>query len=205
MSVSAIVVSKAPHYRLTTIATCRSDGGVGADVADAALARMIDVASAVIARYCRRVFAQETVRETICGGASALRLARRPISTIISITCAGMAVAPEEYETDGAAIYRLAGGARAPWWRGPISIEYVGGYALPDAETPTLPPDLEQAALNEVTAAVAGGGRDPTLTAEEIIGIGRWSYGVAGRSDASPFRHPGTRALVDPYREVAVR
>lgn len=194
-----VVVTPASNFRLTTIDHCRADIGIGADVSDATLGRMIDAASSRIATYCRRTFARETLREIVDGGADRLLLSRGPVVSVASVM-AGSAIILSNVDLDlsGDALCRASG----RWWPfGGWAVEYVAGYALPGEPGDNLPAEIEQAAMNEIAAMLAAKGRDPTVTAESISGVGSYSYGTAAAvRGGQPFVHPGTLALVEPYR-----
>jgi len=106
-------------------------------------------ASDEIARYCNRVFAQETVTETFLdiNGHSKLFLERYPVKEIISVNNNGVLMPPNtNWQIDmlsGKMIHR------AGYFSVPTTVTYTGGYELPFES----PPSLRQAAILAVREA----------------------------------------------------
>lgn len=117
---------------------------------------MIKWASAEVARMCNRVFAQETVIETVMQlEGPRVYLSHWPIKTITEVSEAGVVlVGNTDYfldKTNG--VLHRAGGA---FWGLPTVVKYIGGYDLPQK----APPELSSAVLlvtrEAVTAAKKG-------------------------------------------------
>src|SRR5450759_693293 len=89
MLTTTAVTDTADTYDLTVLATVKAELGITDRDEDENLARWINQASGVIAKYCNRVFAQETLSDTFrlkwreCE--EILVLSRFPVSSIASV------------------------------------------------------------------------------------------------------------------------
>ena len=197
------VVTPANSTRLTTLERARALLSFPPGQ-DALALRSIDVASAIVADWCRRPFARETVRETlpICPGDSIL-LARSPVTSFMSVVQGETTLDPAEYAYDAelGRLYRQdAAGYLFRWW-GPLAITYVAGYTLPaDSGTWTLPLPVERAAILLAGAALSTTERDPLVRTETVEGVGSTTWWVPG---ASGLPSPEAESLLQPYRRVA--
>lgn len=139
---------------------------------------MIEQASAAIVTECHREFARATYVETVAGyGAPQLMLARRPIVSITSIVHNSTPIIDFTVEDpDAAILFRRAtwmwtagvGWALNDWVRPnteepQFTVTYVAGYLLPRDPTPTLPKDVERAAIETVKTWFISRDRDPSL------------------------------------------
>lgn len=200
---SITVDTAAPSKDLTTLPNVK--GVLGLDMSeDAYILQRIRRISSAIERHCRRVFARETVTETLPGnGRTLLLLSRTPIVSISSLTIDGDAqTAPDDYsirDREVGSLFREKGWPSSEYDRGSftpqgsnqfkesISVTYVGGYVLPsfaDVDDPvTLPPEIEDAAIEIFKTWDAGRTRDPNLLSERI---GDWAatYGSSTRINA---------------------
>lgn len=146
------------------------------------LAEMIATASAMVAAYCGRprigahkpTFGRATLRQTerITTARACILLDDWLNPAITSITVDGVALADEDWELDGARLYRLSGDVRI-WWRiGVVVVTYQTGYTLLD----DLPHEVEQAALLTLGNLIAQRGADPNVRSESIAGVASVSY-----------------------------
>lgn len=92
------VVTPAQSYDLTVLATVKAELGITDRSEDENLTRWIKQASDVIAKYCNRVFAQETVSETfrLATRESNLLLSRYPVVSIAAVQETGETLAASQ-------------------------------------------------------------------------------------------------------------
>ena len=187
------IITPATNRMLTTLDAVYARGVVDEDTADDnAVEAMIRSASAAVERYCGRVFARETVKETfrVCS-AQVLQLSRLPVTSVTSVTMAGDTIDSDDYEFDSetGAIYKLYGDYPAVW-AGKIEITYVGGYILPtdiNDSAATLPADVEEAVISMVGSVYASQSTATTgaVRAEEVDGLGRIEYATSTASQSA--------------------
>jgi hypothetical protein len=163
-------------------------------------------ASAAIVSWCGRAFAQETVREVWRpeGCLQSLSLARFPVTNIASVVEDGTTLASTDYEVDAESglLWRLSSDERTTWRARKITVQYTGGYILPDAANRTLPHDVQRACILMVTAAWLAKGRDPMLRSESAQDVGQVSYlDPRAGMESMP---PQAAALLQPYRVFTV-
>lgn len=171
------VLTPAASHDLTTLEAVKAELEVTGTLDDTVIAALIRQASATIARFCRRVFALETVRQVVtiygrldqAAGAEFLFLDRTPVAEIVSITVDGIALAPADYELDAenGKLFRLSGGYPVGWWGCRTVIVYRAGYDL----LPGLPHDIERAAVDLVKRYYYGRSRDPALRSEQVLDV----------------------------------
>lgn len=184
------VIAAASTYDLTTLATFKEEVEATGTADDQFISQLIRQASGDIARYCNRVFAAETVRETFrintgllypgcgvpataadgaCRGVSGLLLQRLPVSELVSISEEGTTVPLEEVELEAESglIRRVNDGWQAGWWIPKVVVEYRGGYEL----LADLPYEVERACLDLVKARYFQRSRDPSLRSERILNV----------------------------------
>src|SRR5262245_35289781 len=96
------VLTPAVTQDLTTLETAKVELGVTDPAEDNKILTQIRQASDAIAYYCNRVFGLETVEETFIDVTyrKALRLTRRPVVQILSLTQSESLVDPSEYFLD---------------------------------------------------------------------------------------------------------
>lgn len=193
---SLLTVTTAASARdLTTIQACQLE--LGASVDPAWLALAIPAASQEIETHCRRIFAQDVLSETFrqVGASDAcaharLILARRPVVSIASVVADDVTLDSDEYEIDAQAglLYRLdSSDRRAIWSEEKIVVAYTAGYVCPGSETrPTLPADLQAAAIELVKQRWFARHRDPLLKGEAVPGAGDAQYWVGGELGGLP-------------------
>jgi hypothetical protein len=159
--VSVVTTTPNQYRSLTTAAAVVARLGLGST--PAYMAQLVLAASGAIERYCGRIFAQQTYDETVNGNDhDVLLLTHAPIVGTPTITADGSPVVDFSIEDAKAAtLYREVGWARAAWvgWNDSIEtdrmasryprfvVSYTAGYDMPEDNTPTLPPDIEEAAI----------------------------------------------------------
>lgn len=197
------IIAAAAETKLTTVAAARAELQVTSGADDAWLAQLIDQASDAVRSWCSRIFAVETVRESIYPDqpARSLMLARWPVVALTSLTINGTTedVANVEAEDSGRLFRIDAGGYHTPWPSGRIVVEYSAGYVLPGLPARTLPNDIERAALSLVKASWFARTRDPLLRSEEVPDVYSAAWAVPSGRDALP---PDVESLLSPYRNV---
>jgi len=169
---------------------------------DAALARQIDSVSVAINHFCDRVFVVQTYRDQIRNGRGAwgepLVTRQYPIVyddsgvPIVAITEDGALLDPAAIEVypETGSLYRLD----SAWTAALITVEYVAGYTV-------IPPDVQAAALEWLTARYHAAGRDPALRSETIPDLITQVYaGDMGAGTGAGSMTPGARDLLEPYR-----
>jgi hypothetical protein len=194
------------NQRLCTLAAVKAELGIFGSAENAALDLLRDSASAAIASWCGRVLAEEVVQQLwrpICW-AEVLILRRRPVTAISSITEDGVAVAAgdRELDADAGMLWRLSSDARSTWRASKIVASYTAGYRVPDQQDPTLPADIQRAAVLTVAAMYHARGRDPSLRSESSEGVGSRSW-LDPRSGMEALT-PQVAGLLAPYREISV-
>jgi hypothetical protein len=200
------VVTPAASYRLTSEIRARDHLQLGAEVASPYLLALIDAASAAIGNHCNRIFARETVAETLrpCGSGPFI-LSRAPVIGDVAVLLDGNALALDAVECHRTAglLYRLDGWGRSPWYGRSAVVTYTAGWLLPESQAfgtaaaaDRLPADVEQACLTLLAARLAARGRDPMLRSENTEGVGSASYIATADMGAMP---PQTTALLAPY------
>jgi hypothetical protein len=186
------VTGAATNFNLTTLANFKTDIGLTTTDEDAWITAKLPRVSALIARFCNRVFAKQTYSQQFRDVESdALSLSQYPIVSVTSITEDGTVLASTDYEIDAAKglIYRLYNDERVCWSACKITVVYLGGFVLPgDSGTRDLPQDLEEAALTEMKSARLAKTRDPAVKSYDIPGVyseTRW-IGDASEEALSP-------------------
>lgn len=187
---------------LTLLATVKDELGLtGNNTYDTLLTSLIQAASAAIEDHCQRVFAKQTYTETVAGfGSTSLLLSMVPVLAVTSITGPnGELVDATSYvieDPEAGIIWRNSG-----WvWtaqeaqgisRLPVpgseqrdySVVYQAGYLLPDQVLPTLPANVERAAIQTVKAWFKRRNDDPSTgpaTSVRFADGASVTYGGAG-------------------------
>jgi hypothetical protein len=198
------VTSAAASINLTDLETVKTELGITDDSQDEQIEQWIAQASAIAATYCRRVFGEETVRETFrpeYNGYSCatyrefLPLSRTPVSSITSVTNDDGSVSASEYEYDSVKghLYFLTNSVVSRWgFTQSVVVTYVAGYAEDD-----VPPDLERAVLSIIKDMRADANRDPNLIEKEIEGVARYRWWAP--SDAKAVLPVEITGLLEPY------
>lgn len=134
------VIKPATELGLITLFEAKSALSLHDETSDDIIKFIVNRTSDEIARYCNRVFAQETVTETFyeTDGHSKLFLERYPVKEVISVNGGP----PTGYGLD-----QLSGKLLCLNGNGgfsdPTTVTYIGGYELPFES----PPSLRQAAI----------------------------------------------------------
>jgi uncharacterized phiE125 gp8 family phage protein len=171
------VTTPASTYDLTLLATVKAELGITDRAEDQNLARWIKQASEAIAKYCNRVFAEETLTETFrlkCRE-DGLLLTRFPVTAITSVVENDTTLAATDYElaSDGGGVLnRLRNERDWQWPIGKVVVVYTSGYAL----VTDLPYGVERAAILLVSQYRYAATRDPLLRSEATEGAGSSSY-----------------------------
>lgn len=199
-------VTPATVTALTDLASVQAELGLSGTAEAGYLRGQIAQASAAISSWCGRVFAAETVREVWrpdrC--VESMSLARFPVTSLGSVAEDGTTLSSTDYELDAESgmLWRLSADERTTWRARKITVQYTGGYILPDQSNRTLPQDVQRACILMVTAAYLAKGRDPMLRSEGAQGIGQVSYlDPRAGMEALP---PQAAALLQPYRAFIV-
>lgn len=145
MQSSVEVVTEAKEIGLITLHDAKIGLNMiiaGTGASDDQVELMIKWASSEIAKLCNRVFAQETVIETILAlEGPRIYLSHYPVKQITEVSENGVILATTDYNLDAKTgkLTRLGGVI----WTMPTVIKYTGGYDLPQK----APPELSAAAL----------------------------------------------------------
>ena len=173
------ILTPAPTQDLTAIETVKSELQLTDSADDAVLGDLIRQASWTVSSHCRRVFAQETVRETYdrffaipCR--RPILLTRTPVVQVISVTEDDHVLNPSDYAADRETgeLHRMWGGYPVDWWPCRLTIDYIGGYSL----LAELPHDVERCCIDLVKRYYYARSRDPSLRSEQILDVINSSY-----------------------------
>jgi hypothetical protein len=172
--------------------------GIEGTAEDAQLQAMITFNSRIIAEYCDRRFGLAEAMETftfdrgeVMPVRGALVLSLYPVAEIIEVSTGA------DYEVDPAT-GRLWHGSG--YWSGPVSVNYSGGYDLPEQ----APARLQKAVIEAVFEGRTVGARDPSIR-EVQHGDTRISYFTSSTSSASEgFLSAPVIDLIRPYRRLHV-
>ncbi|MGH6645109.1 MAG: phage head-tail connector protein [Bradyrhizobium sp.] len=191
------IITSAASTDLTVLATVKAELGITNRADDEKLTGYIRQASDVVAKYCNRVFALETVTETfrLAHRRDELILSRFPVASVASVVEneATLAAADYEVECDTGALLRLWFDAPTCWPRGKIVITYATGFDLPAG----LPQGVERAAILLVKQYATSGDRDSMVRIETIDGAGSTEYFNAAGFDLPP----EVEGLLTPHRK----
>ena len=203
---STVEITVAPTVtRLTTLQRVKEELSIEGSASDGILGAKIDEATSDIEAHLARTLSRATVTQTLwnVGYSEYILLRRYPVASIVSVTVDDIAVDSDEYRLDGDSgiLYRLdASGYPCAWWScKSIVVVYAGGYLLPGETNRNLPPALESAAVDLVSSYWSSRGRDATVKAEDVPGLGRVEYwvGAVGESGELP---PSVVTKISPFR-----
>jgi hypothetical protein len=185
---------------LTKLATVKAEMGITDRDSDAKLKVLITQASGIVAEYCNRVFAIETVSETFRRGHHSsqpfsfpavhhrgnheLVLHRYPVTEIVSVTENDTLLDSTMYElnpTEGT-LLRLCSDQYSHWASGKTTVVYSAGFTLPDG----LPAGVERATIMLVKQFALSGDRDPMVRAETSDGVGSTNFFSGDGTGLSP-------------------
>lgn len=188
------VTAAATARSLTTMPIAKRLLGITDNSQDTTLDALIPMASAAVENYCNRVFAKETLSETIriwsdpltrtaARGVTALQLQRWPIvAASVAVTEDSTAlVEGTDYKIDYAKgiLTRLDSDLIPQWWRlTPVVVTYGAGYVLPGTANAArdLPYEIEEATVDVLRMRLAGTTRDPALRSESVPEVYSASY-----------------------------
>ena len=172
--------------------------GIEGTAEDAQLQAMITFQSRIIAEYCDRRFGLAEAMEIftfdrgeVMPVRGALTLSLYPVAEVIEISTGA------DYEFDPAT-GRLWHGSG--YWCGPVSVNYSGGYDLPEE----APARLQKAVIEAVNESRTIGSRDPSI---QMVTHGDTSirYFTSSTSSASSgFLSAPVIDLIRPYRRLHV-
>jgi hypothetical protein len=183
------VTSAASDRSLLTIAELRAAVGVTDSSLDAALMTLGARVEQIISRACG-LAADGTnpptlLRET-CRDAfrlrktlrAPLRLSRRPVTSITSVTIDDETLDTDEFEVNPATglLVRLCDDREIEWPCGTVTAGYVAGYA-------TVPDDLKEAASKLTAALYTTTGENTNLRRVDIPGVEEREYWVPPSDD----------------------
>jgi Phage gp6-like head-tail connector protein len=176
------VTTPANNYDLTLLATVKAQLGITDRSEDENLARWISEASGEVSKRLNRVFAKETVSETLrfTSRHHGILLSRFPVCEIVSVVENDAALAETDYEInpETGELNRLRNDCIWHWPVGKIVIAYTAGYAA----VRDLPDGVERLTLIFVNQFRYAATRDPLLRSETTEGAGSSSYFDAGSS-----------------------
>lgn len=196
---SILEITAANSAVLLTTAEARTALGITGGARDADIDRLVARVSASIFKACKLAvdginqptLLSEELTETFrlsCGIEAPLRLSRRRVSEIATVTENGTELDEDAYEIDRAAglLYRLSAGEPTCWPSGSIIIEYVAGLL-------SVPDDLKIVAEEwirtiwresyKTPSSIA----DPLVKVEDIPGVRRIERWVdPTKTDAIP-------------------
>lgn len=209
MNSTVAIITPADLTALTTLERAKLELGISGTDDDEILTAKIGEAGSDIVVRCEPALKRETVTETFYpdrrgNSAEELALRRYPVAAVTTVTIDGLDLDAAEYRVNGEAglLYRQTlDGCPRQWscFRS-IAVTYAGGYLLPGQDGRDLPPSLEAACIELLSSYWAAKGRDPTLKAEENVGVARFEYwiGTVGPAGDLP---PGVMSKIGPYRK----
>ena len=196
------IVTPAGDPNLLTVGEMRVAAGLAADdnSQDPALAELNREVSVLLASACRvpragaapLTLRLETVAQTFALDCrdSGLWLSRRPVTEIVSITSAGVALPIDAYQLDGIALSRWSSVRRTDWPIGRYLVTYKAGWA-------DVPVELKLAAKKMVASLRTEATRDPALKRVEIPGVLTEEFWVGPKDD--PLIPADVAALITPF------
>ena len=165
---SILTVITAGTQEITTRDNVKTLLKITATTEDDLIDLWIAQATSAIAKYCNRVFIEETVSEVLRYPAGRkLILARYPVTAMTSVTIdtvAQTAGTDFEYEAATGLMTKLSNDTPVFWGGTKTTVVYTGGYAIAD-----IPPDLERAAVLQISAFRSAVDRDPALKSESFV------------------------------------
>ncbi len=196
-----VTVAAASHDLITT-AQAKTELGVSGSSEDTLIAGLVAQASEMITGWCGRdTFISETVAQTerLAEATDCIVLARDLNVSVTSIVEDGVTLASDEWERDGALLYRLDDDTRILWPPVKIVITYTAGFSVGSS----IPAILQRAALDSVVNLYRGRGRDTTIRSEQTEGVGETQYFDGRRADVPPVSADRLAAL-SRYRRLTV-
>lgn len=181
-----VVTLAAASHDLISLAQAKDELGISGSTEDTLIEGYIHQASAMITGWCNRdTFILETVEQTerLREPEESLILARELNVTIASIIEDGTTLDADDWERDGALLYRLdENDERCRWAVGKIVITYSAGFT----EGSNVPQILQRATLDAVVNLYRAKGRDATVRSEQTEGVGEVQYFDGRRANVPP-------------------
>lgn len=196
------VTAAASSHDLITVAQAKAELGISGSSEDSLLTALVAQASAMITGWCGRdTFITETLVQTerLNEGQDCLVLARELGVAITSIVEDGETLAADDWERDGALLYRLDDDTRILWPPVKVVITYTAGFTV-GSNVPTI---LQRAALDATVTLYRSRGRDVTIRSEQTEGVGETQYFDGRRADVPPIAADRLAALAR-YRRLTV-
>jgi hypothetical protein len=197
------VITPSATYDLTVLSTVKSELQITDTADDAFLSSCIRQASGMIASYCNRVFAKESVRETfrLLRSRPALMLSRYPVTEVTGISVDGEPLEETEWETDlkVGRVFYISDDHIRDWPKGKITVEYSGGYTL----LAELPYEVERCCVDLVKMLYFSRARDPMLRSERVLDVIQQSWSTAGGETVGGLPRD-IACRLDPYRSIMV-
>lgn len=200
------MITPAADRSLLSVEDLRSAAGITGSASDADLVALgVDVADS-ICEACGidsigvspGSLREETIRqiERDVWGETKIRLARRPVGYVQSVTVDGAVLADTDYEIDASSgyLYRLQDDVRVDWCARKITVEFTAGWY-------DVPGGLRTAAKSLVTAKWSEAARDPNLKREKTD-FAELEYWVPPTTD--PLLSREVQDLLQPYRLLSV-
>lgn len=202
---------------LVTLSDVKDELGISVSTYDDTIKRMINAMSRRIRTYCGRIlYFDEDIVEKVAGyGDSLLRLSRKPIVSVTSVTYDDAEVSSDDYtiRNSQGMLYRSTGWA----WTAQLmsnsvadplpgteqqsfEVTYDAGWVTqPQVDgdgslTKTLPEDLEDACLLAVVTRYRGQGQDMRIKSEKSL---EYSVIYAGNGELLT---PAVKEMLGPYR-----
>lgn len=192
MSSSRIEIVTPPVSKnLTTLEAAQSELHLTGQQELQRLEWLIKQASGLVASYCNQPLVRTRYKEIWrryhypgFGGWDApgfglylgnrrrpLLLSRMPVVSLFAATVDGIALEVEDIMVEG------SGRIHGVWGGGVIAITYDAGYIAADQENTDIPPEIERACLDTISALWYRSKRgDPTLKRDRVDGIGDTEY-----------------------------
>lgn len=209
------VTTSAASTDMTTVDTVATELGLTASektTHTALLTQQIKEASDFIRNYTGRVFAKETVTETLRSrGGQRLVLSRTPIISVSEVRLDGTVVDSTNYEiedADSGFLFKETGWNSTTLYTGPFvptpsrkfkydwAVDYVAGYIMPGESGRNFPYDLEKSCIDIVKYKFQSRSENPNISKEEIGDAAVW---YSNKSNASYSYINITGATLDKY------
>lgn len=198
-----VTVAAASHA-IITVEQAKTELSITGSAQDTLLEDLTKDASAMIAGWCRRdTFASETLQQTerLDEARPCLILDRELNVEITSIVEDGVTLDADEWERDGALLYRLDANDNRMWW--PACAKIVLTYSAGYTAGTDVPDIIRRAALDAITTLYRGRGRDVTVRSEQTEGVGETQYFDGRKADVPPISSDRLAAL-DRFRRTSI-
>jgi len=220
------VKTPAASSRLATLAQARADRAL-AELDDAALGRLLDLASCDIAAYLNRgadaaqVYAigRETLVETLtgCFGERELHLGRYPVASLVAVTLDGVSSTLSQYRVqhNTGILRQAAAGYTQAFLAWEVVVEYTAGWLLPGEQGANLPLDIQDACIllarykqqSDLQAEIdadLGGLRRVSIPGAVDVELGDAFRGINGARTSSGFLPEEVRSRLERYRQIVL-